>query len=140
MKTKIWAVTLAIAHQEKLETRLLGIIQYLSQIYPQSQWVISDIDSTGSYGNKLTCRANQEEFYLSPIELLTVCQEDGQIIDLEATLVASEQELCKILVQDGVSIDVLGVGDLLPEIVLGEYIVADLGLFLWHPERSIIEV
>jgi hypothetical protein len=42
--------------------------------------------------------------------------------------------------QDGVSIDVLGVGDLLPEIVLGEYIVADLGLFLWHPERSIIEV
>lgn len=37
MKTQTWAVTLAIAPQEKLETRLLGIVQYLSQknfIYP----------------------------------------------------------------------------------------------------------
>ncbi|NER24396.1 MAG: hypothetical protein F6J96_27570 [Symploca sp. SIO1C2] len=131
MKPDKWAITLCCKPQEKLENRVSNIVEYLVQNYQQTQWIISDIDATGSCGDKLTSHFNDEGIlYLSSKELLTVLQEDGQVIDLETTLIKDEQELFSIIVQDGISIDVLGVGDILPLTVLGKYVPTDIKLFM----------
>jgi hypothetical protein len=74
-------------------------------------WVISNIDATGQLGNRLTQRCNIEKaIELSVLDLEMITREDGQIIDLKAQ--ASEKGSCsfEVIVQDGVSIDVIGRG------------------------------
>lgn len=137
MKFEKWAVTLSYEQQEKLENRVARIVEYLAKDYQQSKWIISDIDATGSCGNKVTSLSNDEGVvYLSSQELLDVLREDGQVIELEATLV-TDKELCKILVQDGVSVDVLGIGNIPPLVVLGKYTLVDVNLFMWQ-DRAIL--
>ena len=137
MKFEKWAVTLSYEQQEKLENRVARIVEYLAKDYQQNKWIISDIDATGSRGGKLTSHSNDEGVvYLSSQELLDVLREDGQVIELEATLVTN-RELCKILVQDGVSVDVLGIGNIPPLVVLGKYTLVDVNLFMWQ-DRAIL--
>ncbi|HBL15073.1 MAG TPA: hypothetical protein DD379_27510 [Cyanobacteria bacterium UBA11162] len=132
MKLQKWAITLCCDDEEKLELRVANLVQYLAQNNQPNQWIVSDIDATGNCGDQLTSRCNHEGLlYLPSTEFLTVFREDGQVIDLEATLAQNDRELFKILVQDGVSIDVLGFGDLPPLTVLGKYVSVDVALFMW---------
>ncbi|MEA5509477.1 hypothetical protein VB715_06845 [Crocosphaera sp. UHCC 0190] len=128
-----WAVTLCYKQTEKLEDRIAVIIQYLDKIYPNDQWNILDIDATGKMGNQLTqCINNEETLLLSSAELLQILTEEGQVIDLEISLINQGQEIIKIFVEDGVSIDVLGVAILLPTEIFGEYKIVDSHQFLWQ--------
>jgi len=62
---------------------------------------------------------------------LEVMTEEGQVIELDASLVKDDEELFKILIRDGVSIDLLGSGEMMPLTVLGKYVYVDKELFLW---------
>lgn len=128
-----WAVTLSCSETEKLEARVAEIVTYLANNYNGThQWVIADIEATGSYGHSLTQLGNSEEiFLLSSKELLNFLHSEGQAMELEASLVANGEELYKIIIRDGVSIDVLGSNELLPAKVLGDYITSDRSLFMW---------
>ena len=127
-----WAVTLCCEAEEKLELRVATIIEYLDKNYLLKQWTISDIDATGSYGNCLTARCNNEGiFQVSAADLLEVMGEEGQVIELDASSIADDEELFKILIRDGFSIDVLGSGEMMPLTVLGKYVYVDKELFMW---------
>jgi hypothetical protein len=129
-----WAVTLSSEPQEKLESRVVKLLDSLlnkNQIFP-NQWVINLIDATGKYGDKLTQEQNQKDIiHLSTSDLLQLFAEEGQVIELEATLMKHEEELLKIIIQDGSSIDVLGSGAIFPISVLGNYQTVDKAMFLW---------
>jgi hypothetical protein len=127
-----WAVTLCCEAEEKLEWRVAKILEYLDKNYLLKQWVISDIEATGSYGNCLTARCNNEKiFQVSTADLLEVMREEGQVIELDASLIKDDEELFKILIRDGVSIDLLGSGEMMPLTVLGKYVYVDKELFMW---------
>lgn len=127
-----WAVTLCCQAEEKLELRVAKIVEYLDRNYLLNQWEISDIEATGSYGNSLTARCNDREtFQVSTSDLLEVMREEGQVIELDASLIKDDEELFKILIRDGVSIDVLGSGEMIPMTVLGKYVYVDKELFMW---------
>ncbi len=127
-----WAVTLCCEAEEKLELRVAKILEYLDKNYLLNQWLISDIEATGSYGNSLTARCNNQEiFQVSTADLLEVMTEEGQVIELDASLIKDDEELFKILIRDGVSIDLLGSGKMMPLMVLGKYVYVDKELFMW---------
>lgn len=131
--SKKWAVTLSCSETEKLEWRVAKIVEYLAENETGlHHWVISDIDATGSYGDRLTRLGNNSEtFSLSPDELLTLLSSEGQAIELETTLVKDERECYKIIIRDGLSVDVLGSGELFPALSRGTYIPMDRELFIW---------
>jgi hypothetical protein len=128
-----WAVTLSSEPEEKLESRVVKILDYLlktNQLFP-NQWVINLIDATGQYGDKLTQEQNHKDIIpLSTSDLLQLLAEEGQVIEIEATLMNNEEELLKIIIQDGASIDVLGSGAIFPISVLGNYQTVDRAMFL----------
>ena len=125
-------MTLCCEAEEKLELRVAKILEYLDKNYLLKQWAISDIEATGSYGNCLTARCNnQERFQVSTSDLLDVMREEGQVIELDASSIADEEELFKILIRDGVSIDLLGSGEIMPLTVLKKYVYVDKELFMW---------
>ncbi len=128
-----WAVTLCCEEQEKLESRVAKIVEYLAENRDLStEWLISDIDATGKCGDRLTKKGNnQEVFSLSTWDLLGVLHEEGQVIELDASLIKSGDEVFKIIIRDGISIDVLGRGEVLPLTVIGKYVVVDNSCFLW---------
>ncbi|XZN89099.1 MAG: hypothetical protein ACM65M_15605 [Microcoleus sp.] len=128
-----WAITLCYEEQEKLEPRVAQIIEYLAQNCElPNQWIIADIDATGRCGDQLTKKGNNEEVLrLSSSDLLSVLKEEGQVIELDASLVQNGDEVFKILIRDGVSVDVLGSGDVMPLTVLGKYVTVDKSFFLW---------
>ena len=127
-----WAVTLCCEAEEKLELRVAKILEYLDKNYLLKQWAISDIEATGSYGNCWTARCNNQEiFQVSTADLLEVMTEEGQVIELDASLIKDGEELFKILIRDGVSIDLLGSGEMMPLTVLGKYVYVDKELFMW---------
>lgn len=128
-----WAITLCCEEQEKLEPRVIKIFEYLAKNCALSdEWLISNIDATGSRGDRLTKKGNnQKVFSLSTSDLLGVLNEDGQVIELDASLIKSGDEVFKIMIRDGMSVDVLGSGELLPLTVIGKYVTVDNSLFMW---------
>jgi len=128
-----WAVTLCCEEQEKLESRVAKIVEYLAENSDLSnEWVISNIDATGRCGDRLTKKGNnQEVFSLSTWDLLGVLNEEGQVIELDASLIKSGDEVFKIMIRDGISVDVLGSGEMLPLTVIGKYVAVDNSCFLW---------
>ncbi len=132
MNSDKWAVTLCYHAQEKLEDRVALIVEYLAKHHHRGQWVLSDIDATGHSGGKLTRQLNNEGILrLSSADLLDVLKEDGQIIELDAALMKDNQELFRILIRDGISVDALGTGNFLPSSALGNYHDVDVELFIW---------
>jgi hypothetical protein len=132
------AFTLVIQPEEKIENRVYIIVNYLAKTYLESQWLITEIDATGLLGNRLTSILNnQENATISSSDFLQLLQEEGQILDLEATLVKSSQEIITVFIRDGYSVDILGVTELLPVNVLNNCIQVDANLFdTQETERS----
>ena len=124
------AFTLVIQPEEKIDNRVYIIVNYLAKTYLESQWLITEIDATGLLGNRLTSILNnQENTTISSSDFLQLLQEEGQILDLEATLVKSSQEIITVFIRDGYSVDILGVTELLPVNVLNNCIQVDANLF-----------
>jgi hypothetical protein len=124
------AFTLVIQPEEKIENRVYIIVNYLAKTYLESQWLITEIDATGLLGNRLTSILNnQENTTISSSDFLQLLQEEGQILDLEATLVKSSQEIITVFIRDGYSVDILGVTELLPVNVLNNCTQVDANLF-----------
>lgn len=124
------AFTLVIQPEEKIENRVYFIVDNLAKTYPQSQWLITEIDATGLLGNSLTSILNnQENITISASDFLQLLQEEGQIIDLEATLLKNTQKIITVFIKDGYSVDIFGLTELLPVNVLNDYIEVDVSLF-----------
>ena len=124
------AFTLVIQPEEKIENRVYIIVNYLAKTYLESQWLITEIDATGLLGNRLTSILNkQENITISSSDFLQLLQEEGQILDLEATLVKNSQAIITVFIRDGYSVDILGVTELLPVNVLNNCIQVDANLF-----------
>ena len=124
------AFTLVIQPEEKIENRVYIIVNYLAKTYLESQWLITEIDATGLLGNRLTSILNkQENITISSSDFLQLLQEEGQILDLEATLVKNSQEIITVFIRDGYSVDILGVTELLLVNVLNNCIQVDANLF-----------
>ncbi|WP_071188420.1 hypothetical protein [Trichormus sp. NMC-1] len=124
------AFTLVIQPEEKIENRVYIIVDDLAKTSPESQWLITEIDATELLGNRLTSILNnQENITISSPDFLQLLQEEGQVIDLEATLVKNTQEIITIFIRDGYSVDILGLTELLPVNVLNDYIEVDANLF-----------
>ncbi|MFM5891550.1 MAG: hypothetical protein ACKPFD_00375 [Dolichospermum sp.] len=124
------AFTLVIQPEEKIENRVYFIVDDLARNYPQSQWLITEIDATGLLGNSLTSILNnQENITISASDFLQLLQEEGEIIDLEATLIKNTQEIITIFIRDGYSVDIFGLTELLPVHILNDYIEVDANLF-----------
>jgi hypothetical protein len=124
------AFTLVIQPEEKIENRVYIIVDDLAKTYPQSQWLITEIDATGLLGNRLTSILNkQENITISSSDFLQLLQEEGQILDLEATLFKNSQEIITVFIRDGYSVDILGVTELLPVNVLNNCTQVDANLF-----------
>ena len=132
------AFTLVIQPEEKIENRVYIIVDDLAKTSPESQWLITEIDATGLLGNRLTSILNkQENTTISSSDFLQFLQEEGQILDLEATLVKNSQEIITVFIRDGYSVDILGVTELLPVNVLNNCIQVDANLFdTQETERS----
>jgi hypothetical protein len=64
----------------------------------------------------------------------TFLLKEGQIIELEARLIARSKEAVQIIVRDGFSVDVLGSAIMIPDQILGDFISVDPDLFLWGNE------
>ncbi|MFM2061861.1 MAG: hypothetical protein RLZZ507_1531 [Cyanobacteriota bacterium] len=124
------AFTLVIQPEEKIENRVYIIVDDLAKTYPESQWLITEIDATGLLGNRLTSILNnQENITISASDFLQLLQEEGQVIELEATLVKNTQEIITIFIRDGYSVDILGLTELLPVHILNDCIQVDANLF-----------
>lgn len=134
-REKIWAVTLKIAGQERLEERVLRVVQHLAAtMQDHAGWYVEDIDATGSVGSEATHRLNAaQNIRLTTSQLSEILGEDGQVIELDAALQREGREVLRIIVRDGASADVLGTGELPGTVVLGEHIEVDPELFLWGP-------
>lgn len=138
MKCKKWAITLVVNSQEKLEHRLFKIVICLVPCYFLDKCRIFELDATGNLGDQLTNELNHKNFiYLSSGEFLNLLHQEGQIIELEATLMEKEQELFKIIIRDGISVDILGSGKMIPRHILGDFISLDPELFLGQDELLI---
>ncbi|KYG08303.1 hypothetical protein BE21_24400 [Sorangium cellulosum] len=126
-----WAVTLILDELERLEDRILAIVEHTAIETDERCWEIEELDATGRLGNQLTRQANET----SPIGLiadvfLELLREDGQIVELDATLKKNGCDLLRVLVRDGLSVDVLGTGEPLGTDVLGSHKKIDPTLFL----------
>ena len=136
MKSEKWAVTLALEPQESLELRLARIVEYLAHDYRRvlTLWEFSDLDATGLLGDRWTAELNEKEYvYVSTDQFLALLKE-GQIIELQARLIARSKKSVEIIVRDGFSVDVLGSAIMIPDQILGDFISVDPELFLWGNE------
>ncbi|XXT17618.1 hypothetical protein WME94_46050 [Sorangium sp. So ce429] len=126
-----WAVTLILDEQERLEDRILAIVEHTAGDTDERYWEIEELDATGKLGNQLTHRANKT----IPIGLVTAAflellREDGQIIELDVTFKRKGCNALRVIVRDGLSVDILGTGEPLGTGVLGSHKQTDPGLFL----------
>lgn len=102
-----WAKSLIIANNESIENRLGFIFRAIINELGNIKCMISFIDATGQLGNEFTKRNNNGETIQTDIkEIISLTQEDGQIIELDLLLI-SEGDF-RVLVTDGQHIDVLG--------------------------------
>ena len=144
-----WAVTLLLNPQERLEDRLGTIIRYVLNVFLDhldKQWLISDLDATGKLGHYWTQKLNQiPALNLASPEFLALLDEDGQILELEATLIHPNdhhQALFTIFVRDGDTVDVVSFVSResmssIPHQILGDYREIDPQLFVTANEAPI---
>ena len=132
MKSEKWAVTLTLEPQERLESRLVRIVEYLAHDYPRvfRLWEFSDLDATGRLGDRWTAELNEKEHILVTWEKFLTLLKEGQIIELEARLIDRPKKSVEIIVRDGFSVDVLGSRIMIPKQILGDFISVDPALFL----------
>ena len=127
---KRWAVTLRLTDSETLEGRAAPIVEYLAKHEGHIRWMVKDLDATGSLGGNLTQRVNQDRvLFILSAQLLDVLKEDGQIIELAASWIRDDDEILRIIIRDGRSIDILGTGHRIPPAVLGDHSDEDVGMF-----------
>jgi hypothetical protein len=137
MKSEKWAVTLALEPQERLENRLVRIVEYLThdnRFKVSGLWELSDLDATGYLGDRWTAQLNEKEYVYVRAEQFLALLKEGQIIELQARLIASPKKSVEIIVRDGFSVDILGSAIMIPDQVLGDFISVDPDLFLWGNE------
>ena len=136
MKSGKWAVTLTLEPQERLESRLVRIVEYLAHDYRHVSglWVFSDLDATGCLGDRWTAELNEKERILVTCEKFLVLLKEGQIIELEARLIDRPKKSVEIIVRDGFSVDILGSAIIIPNEILGNFTSVDPELFFWGNE------
>jgi len=131
MKNNMWAVSLEMDSEEELEKRISHIVEYLRLRYPHANWLIRDLDATGLLGNTLTVKRNNSGLIrLTHSEFLDLLNENGQIFELNALAVSADDEnYLKVIVRDGVYIDILGWIEKLPPEVIKASTPLDVELY-----------
>ena len=82
----------------------------------------------GGYVNSALAKSDAQ---LAGFDEALVLNDDGQLIELEATADQSNEDLFQIVVRDGADVDVLGTGPTLPEAVVGPHVPSDPERFYW---------
>jgi hypothetical protein len=142
MKSEKWAVTLTLEPQERLENRLVRIVEYLTHdnlfkvlgLWEIRDWEIRDLDATGYLGDRWTTELNEKEHIRVTWEKFLALLKEGQIIELEARLIDRLKKSVEIIVRDGFSVDILGSDVIIPNEILGDFTSVDPELFLWGNE------
>lgn len=101
----LWALTLDLARGEPLELRVAAIVQELSQLIPSGRWLVEDLEATGPTGSAISDGFPGEQFEVTAAALLLVASEDGQIFELQATLLDESGPVLVLAVRDGTYVD-----------------------------------
>jgi hypothetical protein len=124
-----WAITLIIANYTSIENRMKNVLSYLFTTDNSFKCILSSIDATGNIGGHLTQQLNKSErsLQIDNMQLLELCNEDGQIIEIDLALYGHSD--FRIIIRDGNSIDILGDKNELPAEVIGPFEYIDVKLF-----------
>ena len=126
-----FAVSLTLDKDEEPATRLTKLVATIGRNC--SQWRISQIDATGTYGDSLTQAVNAGGMpVLTQAELLGLLTEDGQVFELQADGVTDAGKLfTRVLISDGGYLDWMGFGRPTEEADIGEHKIQPCELFNW---------
>jgi hypothetical protein len=105
-------------------------VDFTSPTYPSGK----PRPPTGPFGGGLVERTNRDgTIILSTEALLQLLCEDGQVLELDATMTKGQERLLRIIIRDGCSVDVLGASGEPKTDLLGPFVNVDPSLFLWDP-------
>ena len=132
-----------VIQDERLEDRLSTIIDgMVAALGDDGVWVIDGLlEATGPLGSRMATQLDTQRFdpddgrplRLTMAELRAILREDGQVIELDAIWEQFGREVLRVIVRDGLSVDVLQAGKVLDDAMLGQCIEMDPELFLWAP-------
>jgi hypothetical protein len=124
-----WAISLSISAEKSVEERVKSILLYMHKALRNADYMVSEIDATGKFGDQLTKRLNKYKrgARLTWDEIFTLFNEDGQVFEME--LLVQETACYRIVITDGMHVDVLGDGERLPESITVPYEEMDVNLF-----------
>ncbi len=124
-----WAISLIINAEKSVEERVKSILMYIQETSADVFYVISEVDATGKLGSELTKRLNGKgsEKNLSSEQIFAIFNEDGQVFEMELSVQGSSDY--RIIITDGMHVDVLGDGARLPESIAVPYEEMDVNLF-----------
>jgi hypothetical protein len=126
------AKKLIIHSSESLEMRVVQILNSIESNINEGKWIISDLDATGGIGDLLTQQLNYlETLSLNFDQIKSLFDEDGQVIEFDGEF--PEINPCiKIVIRDGMTVDILFPKHLLDNIILGSCDELNPELYGWQ--------
>lgn len=104
------------------------VVQWIRQREPDAiEWIVDDLETSGSDDLERGARLDTHRL----LELLG----SGQVIEFDASVRSRDCGRWRILVRDGLGIDLLGYGPKPTPFEIGcTYVVADRADYYWGPE------
>ncbi|WP_017327646.1 hypothetical protein [Synechococcus sp. PCC 7336] len=148
MNSQPWAVTLIDRGEGNLEERLEKIIEHIGSLHQIDSagrlstsiasghklpfWKIEDLDSTTENTSDIISKLDEcGSVEIATQQFVEILKKDGQIVELSAKLCDRDKDIYWIIVRDGISVDILGYGEVFSNDVLGEYRAVSPVLFNW---------
>lgn len=125
-----WVISLLMRQDERIENRVLKIVEYLTKTFNISMVEIRDLDATGFLGNKYTHLLNEQGWFsISKEDIIELLSEEGQLIDCEVKFLI-EKNFYSIIINDGNIVDILSDYKRLPDQVVGLFKEEDPSYYL----------
>ena len=119
----IWAATLKLEPEEKLEDRVITLVEYLRDTLKVDSWTLRDIETNGTLGTKLSQNIFKQGFDLLHEEEFLELLSLEQVLELEIKTNNTAHfhiGLVKLIIRDGASIDIIS-SLKIPKKVLGDF-------------------
>lgn len=131
-----FALSCNLSESESMEERLNRVLYALKQRGAKG-WRLTEIDATGPLGQRCTRELNSKlTVNLDAHEMEILTKERGQVLELKADSHVADGTKVRILIRDGMSLDVLGFGALPSREHVGDYTTHDPRMFLWDVESE----
>ena len=125
-----WVITLDFTPDEAREPRMAAIVKHIDSS-STGRWLIADIEAVGEIGQRWTQSINTAQTLSVTSQDLVDMLNGGQIVELAAAYPAAGPPRSRLVVRDGISVDVYGTGAFIPNRVLGQHHYQDLSEFDW---------